>query len=214
MLAHYAATRRDVDAGNGVALLRHRTRCSSTAAPGRLLHLIQLCHHHDLDIGGDLIQQAAQYAEEAANLSNGVAHGMPSDRRLCKPKRLHDTLLNRQALFAEGSKRSYCASEFTHEDTSLHLIEALKKTGGAGKPPRRFISKGKRHSLLQIAPADHRSVAMFFGEVSKRGGDCLHFVFDKLECGADLQNRGGVRYILGRCTPMAPLPEIIFTKRS
>ncbi len=36
----------------------------------------------------------------------------------------------------------------------------------AGKPHRRFISKGKRHSLLQIAPADHRSVAMFFGEVS------------------------------------------------
>src|ERR1700692_2659125 len=128
MLAHYAATCRDVDAGNGVALLRHRTRCSSTAAPGRLLHLIQLCHHHDLDIGGDLIQQTAQYPKKAANLCNGVAHGMPRDRWLHKPKLLHHTPLDREALFTERSKRSNCASEFTHQDTSLHLIKAFKMT--------------------------------------------------------------------------------------
>ena len=95
MLAHNAATRRDIGARNRIAFVRHRARCSSTSSPGRFLHLVQFRHHHDLDIGGDLVQQAAQYAKKAANFRNGVAHGMPRDQWGYKPQPFHDTLLDR-----------------------------------------------------------------------------------------------------------------------
>src|ERR1700691_5213251 len=174
MLAHYAATRRDVRAGNGVALFRDRARYSSTSTSRRLLHLIQLRHHHDLDIGGDLIQQAAQYPKKAANLRNGVAHGMPGDQWWYKPKPFHDTLLDREALLTKRSERSNCASKFTEQDTSFHLIEPLKMTVDAAKPHRGLIAESKRHSLLKIASPDHRSITMISSQVRQRCSDRLH----------------------------------------
>ena len=42
-------------------------------------------------------------------------------------------------------------------------------TVDAGKPHCGFISEGKRHSLLQIAPPDHRSITMSLpGETAMR----------------------------------------------
>src|ERR1700723_304839 len=85
-------------------------------------------------------------------------------------------------------------------------------TVDAGKPHRGLIAESKRYGLLQIAPPDYRSITIISSQVRQRCRNRLHFQFKELERGPDLQDC--VRYILCGCTPMTPLPVIIFAERS
>ncbi len=72
---------------------------------------------------------------------------------------------------------------------------------------RHLVAKSDGHGLLQVAAPGHRRVAVFLGEIGKRVRDSVEILLHQHECGADLQNRGGVRDVLRRGAPMAPFAE-------
>ena len=67
--------------------------------------------------------------------------------------------------------------------------------------------KVERHRLLQVAAARHRRIAVAPRQIGERRGDGLHVLFDQVERGADLQDRGGVGDVLRGGAPMAPFAQ-------
>ncbi len=93
VLAHQRDGRVDVEAGDRVALLRHGAR---RAAPlvERLVDLGHFGLHQQLHVHGDLAERAGDEPEEAADLADAVAHGVPGDLGLAEAELLHQLRLH------------------------------------------------------------------------------------------------------------------------
>src|ERR1700674_5492343 len=98
MLAHYATASSDISTRNGIPLLRHGAGGAPATPFIGLLHLIEIGHHHEIYIRGDLVEETAQDAQEAPGLSDRVADCMPSNGRLQESKLLHHALLHAERL--------------------------------------------------------------------------------------------------------------------
>src|SRR5208282_950067 len=135
MLPHYGDARVNVDAGNRIALLRHRR--GRTAAVGeRLEHLLDLGLHHQLDVEGDFSQRAADEAEEAADLGDAVAHRVPGDLGLAQAKLRHQRRLHAQSVRAERGERAAGAGELAYQRTRPQFVQALQMTLKTSQPYR------------------------------------------------------------------------------
>src|SRR6516164_4865059 len=98
-------------------------------------------------------------------------------------------------------------------DARVQLRQALAMALHGGKQRRHLEAEGERYRLLQVAAPGHRRVAVAARKIGERGGDRLHVLFDRPECGADLQDRRRVGDVLGGCAPMAPFAESVGTER-
>ena len=81
VLPHQRGGGMDIEAGNRVALLRHRARRAARVVE-RLVNLGDFGLHQQFDVHGNLAERAGEEAEEAADLADAIAHGVPGDFRL------------------------------------------------------------------------------------------------------------------------------------
>ena len=142
----------------------------------RLVDFFDLGLHHQLHVEGDLAAGAGDQAEEAADLGDAVAHGVPGDLRLAELELLHQFGLHLQAVLAERGQRAGGAAEFADQHARAQLLEALLVPLEGGEHSRHLVAEGDRHRLLQIAAAGHRRVAVFLGELGERVGNARRFL--------------------------------------
>ncbi len=179
----------------------------------RLVDLLDLGLHHQLDVEGDLPAHAGDEAEEAADLGDAVAHGVPGDLRLAEAELLHQRCLHLEAAAAERGQRAGGAAELADQHTRAQLVEPLAVPVKGGEPGRRLVAEGDRHRLLQVAAAGHRRVAVALGERRQRIRDGHDIRLDEVERLADLQDGGGVGDVLGGGAPMAPFAQAVTAQR-
>ena len=78
VLAHHRGVGVDVERRDRVALLRHGAR-RAAALVERLVDFADLGLHQELHVHRDLAERAGDQPEEAADLADAVAHGVPGD---------------------------------------------------------------------------------------------------------------------------------------
>ena len=131
VLAHQRGGRVNIEARDRIALLRHGAR---RAAPlvERLVDLGHLGLHQELHVHRDLAERAGDEAEEAADLADAVAHGVPGDLRLAEAELVHQRRLHLEAVGAERSQRADRAAELAdqHAWTQLRQPLAMALHGG------------------------------------------------------------------------------------
>ena len=174
-----------------------------------LVDLLDLGLHHQLHVEGDLAAYAGDEAEEAADLGDAVAHGVPGDLRLAEAEFLHQPGLHVEPARAERGQRAGGAAELADQDARPQLLEALAVALEGGEPGRALVAEGDRHRLLQIAAPCHRRIAVALGEAGERIGNRDDVGFDEVERLADLQDGRGVGDVLGGGAPVAPFAETV-----
>ena len=111
----FSSTGRDNEvAGHRIALLRH----GAARAASRFRRLRSLAHlglHHQLDVGRKFGEGAGHHREEAADLGERVAMGMPCDFRLAQVQLLHQFALHFETARAERGKSSDRAAELADQ---------------------------------------------------------------------------------------------------
>ena len=173
----------------------------------RLVDFFHLGLHQQLHVEGDLAAGAGDQAEEAADLGDAVAHGVPGNLRLAELKFLHQLDLALQPVLAERGQRAGGAAEFAHQHARPQLLQALLVALEGGEQGRHLVAEGDRHRLLQVAAPGHRRVAVFLGQRGQRIGDGVDVLLDDVERLAHLQDGGGVGDVLGGGAPMRPFAE-------
>ena len=100
--------------------------CSTSRGPRKGLEgLPDLGLHQELDVGRDLAQRAGHQSEEAADLGDAVAHGVPGDLRLPETELLHQRRLHLEPRRAEGGEVAGGAAELADEDARAQLVETF-----------------------------------------------------------------------------------------
>ena len=90
-----------------------------------LIDLLDLGLHHQLHVERDLAAHTGDEAEEAADLGDAVAHGVPGDFRLAEAEFLHQRGLHVEPARAERGQRAGSAAELADQDARPHFPEAL-----------------------------------------------------------------------------------------
>ena len=170
-LLHHRGLRGDVDRRNRIALLRHG-RGRAAALVERLEDFFHLGLHHELHVEGDLAAGAGDQAEEAADLGDAVAHGVPGNVGLAELELLAEFGLHLEPVLAERGQRAGGAAEFAHQHARAQFLEALLVALEGAEQGGHLVAEGDRHRLLQIAAPGHRRIAILLGEPGQRVGDC------------------------------------------
>ena len=174
----------------------------------RLVDLGHLGLHQQLHVHGNLAERAGEEPEKAGDLADAVAHGVPGDLGLAEAELLHQRGLHLEAVLAERGQRSDRAAEFADQHAAA-AVQPLAVALHGGEQRRGLEAEGERYRLLQVAAARHRRVAVAPRQLGERRRGRLHVLFDELERGADLHDRGGVGDVLRGRAPMAPLAETV-----
>ena len=171
----------------------------------RLVDFLHFGLHQQLHVEGDLAAGAGDQAEEAADLGDAVAHGVPGNIGLAELELLAQLGLHLQPVFAERGQRAGGAAEFADQHARAELLEALLVALEGAEQSRHLVAEGDRHRLLQIAAAGHRRVAVFLRQLGERVGNAVDFLLDDVERLADLHDGGGVGDVLGGGAPVATI---------
>src|SRR5215472_16138600 len=174
-----------------------------------LVDLLDLGLHHQFHVEGDLAAAASDEAKKTPDFRNAIAHGVPSDVGLSKAKFLHQGSLDFETAIAERRQCPGSAAELADQNAGTQLIQTLEVALEPGQIGRNLVAERDRYCLLEIAAARHRRVAMPFGQCRKRIRDRHEIGLNEIQRFADLQDRGGVRDVLGGGTPMTPLAEAV-----
>ncbi len=79
------------------------------------------------------------------------------------------------------------------------------------EPGRHFVAEGDWDGLLQIAASCHRCIVVAAGEIGQVARDGCQVILDERERLPDLHDCGGIRDVLGGCSPVAILSQMIRT---
>ncbi|KAI9877880.1 MAG: hypothetical protein M1823_007034, partial [Watsoniomyces obsoletus] len=126
------------------------------------------------------------------DLGDGVAGGMPGDRGGGEIEFASELIADSEARVrrvgggAEGSERSSCAAELDLQDAGEELGEALGVSVQGGEVDGTLVAEGARKGVLEVCA----------------GGHGVELAFDDAEAGLDLEDGGGVHYVLGCSPPM------------
>ena len=137
----------------------------------RLVDFFDFGLHQQLHVEGDLAAGAGDETEEAADLGDAVAHGVPGNIGLAELEFLHQFGLALQPVLAERGQRAGGAAEFADQHARAQLLEALLVALESAEQSRHLVAEGDRHRLLQVAAPGHRRVAVFLGELGERVGN-------------------------------------------
>jgi hypothetical protein len=159
VLAHHGDAGVDVVGRDRVALLRHGAAAAAALGEG-LVDLLHLGLHHQLHVHADLAERARDQAEEAADLGDAVAHGVPGDLGLAEAELPHQPFLHLQAVGAERGQRAGGAAELAHQHARAQLLEPSEVPLEAGQQHGALVAEGDRGGLLQVAPPGHGRVAV------------------------------------------------------
>ena len=124
VLAHQRDGGVDIEAGDGIALLRHRARRSARLVE-RLVDLGDLGLHQELHVHGNLAERAGEESEKAGDLADAVAHRVPGDVGLAEAELLHHRGLHLEAIGAERGQRSDRAAEFADQNAGAQLRQSF-----------------------------------------------------------------------------------------
>ena len=98
-----------------------------------LVDLADLGLHHQLDVHRQLAQRAADQTQEAADLGDVVADGVPRDDRLAQAQFGHQACLRLHGAALERGQRAGGAGELAHQHARAQLRPAGR--GAARRRP-------------------------------------------------------------------------------